>query len=294
MAKLKSNDIGVSDLQEYLDQESDFAFELKVLEKMTSLGFQADHGGTYKDPQKSILRQFDIRARKKLGYVFLNLAIECKQIRSNYPLLISRIPRSKEESYHDILLTIDRGRFRFNDDNRFDLDPDTKSFSVEDSDSIYPPSEQVGKSCAQVGRDNNGITGSDSEMFSKWSQAICSAEAMADEHHHDVPTDSIGWMYSIYLPVVVVPDNRLWVIDYKPDGMVDCEPRLVNSCSYFIGSTCSLGGKINSVSYRFSHLNFVTFSELDAFLNRLGNKEGPTNKDWFPRPKARQLFAPRE
>jgi len=39
-----------------------------------------------------------------------------------------------------------------------------------------------------------------------------------DDAFHAVPTDPEGWWLSIILPLVVVPEDRLWVVDYSDDA----------------------------------------------------------------------------
>jgi hypothetical protein len=51
-----------SDLQEFVENDSDFAFEMRVLVQLRALGFQCEHSGTYKDPITDKIRQFDIHA----------------------------------------------------------------------------------------------------------------------------------------------------------------------------------------------------------------------------------------
>lgn len=85
MAKLKDEKINVQDVNEYLEKYSDFSFEIKVLKKLVSLGFQCEHSGTYEDPTTKKTREFDIRAwkidqlGKKTTFRFC-LAVECKNL----------------------------------------------------------------------------------------------------------------------------------------------------------------------------------------------------------------------
>jgi len=169
MAKLKDETIGLDDLKEYLASASDFAFELEVLKTLRELGFECQHGGTYEDTQTSKLRQFDLCASIKLGYANLYLAVECKQIGANFPLLVLRVPRRAEESFHDTLLTIDRKRRRLPGSVAIPaMETRGEAIRVADRNSLYPRDEPVGKSCAQVGRDNNSnITGTDSDVFTR-------------------------------------------------------------------------------------------------------------------------------
>jgi hypothetical protein len=68
VARQKKNDpIDQADRIAYLEKVSDFAFELRCLERLTKLGFQCQHGGSYTDPVTNKTRQFDLRVQKSKG-----------------------------------------------------------------------------------------------------------------------------------------------------------------------------------------------------------------------------------
>lgn len=100
MAKLKNNQISLTDLLEYLNSYSDFSFELAVLKMLRENEVECEHGGHYQDPVTNKSREFDIRAIKTIEHFRVRMAIECKNIRENFPILISCIPRHTQESYH--------------------------------------------------------------------------------------------------------------------------------------------------------------------------------------------------
>ena len=62
MAKLKNEPISKSDILEYLESSSDFAFEVSVLKKLVALGFVCEHSGTYEDPVTGKTRELGIYA----------------------------------------------------------------------------------------------------------------------------------------------------------------------------------------------------------------------------------------
>ena len=64
MAKLKNDPIDSTDLVEFLDTSSDFAFELACVKRLSELGYRCQHGGSYVDPVTKKARQFDIRAQE--------------------------------------------------------------------------------------------------------------------------------------------------------------------------------------------------------------------------------------
>ena len=67
MAKLKTYPIGESDLIEFLESSSDFAFEQEIFKTLIDLDFKAQHSGTYSDPNTGLPREFDIRGTKWLS-----------------------------------------------------------------------------------------------------------------------------------------------------------------------------------------------------------------------------------
>ena len=102
MAKLKDCPISAEDLAEFARDDSNFAFEMQVLAQLLTSGFSCVHSGTYRDPVTSKMRQFDIRASMDRDRGTLSLAVECKNLRPNSPLLLSTVPRTDAEAFHDL------------------------------------------------------------------------------------------------------------------------------------------------------------------------------------------------
>jgi hypothetical protein len=92
-----------ADLINFLDTQSDFAFELKTLKILNENGFCCEHGGTYHDPVTRKPRQFDIRATKVWQDLCMQLAVECKNLSDSSPLLILCVPRSPAEAFHEVV-----------------------------------------------------------------------------------------------------------------------------------------------------------------------------------------------
>src|SRR5439155_5658078 len=108
MAQSKDQQIGAKELIEYLDTKSDFAFELRCLERLNQMGFSYHHGGSYVDPVTKKPRQFDIRVRKQSAKLRIRCADECKNLSPISPLLVMCAPRSLHESFHDLILSRDQ------------------------------------------------------------------------------------------------------------------------------------------------------------------------------------------
>lgn len=83
MAKLRDDEISLSDIEEYLKDSSDFGFEIRILKLLSGLGFTAQHGGIYQDPITNKNREFDIRAEKEFAGKKISIAVECKNLRRN-------------------------------------------------------------------------------------------------------------------------------------------------------------------------------------------------------------------
>ncbi len=285
MARLKEAEVSPKDLTEYLDTSSDFAFELKVQQQLVRHGFDCEHGGTYEDPISGKLRQFDLRARRKYGYARVALAVECKQLRPHFPLMVLRVPRRNEESFHEVLLIVDPEKHDI-DEAQSIMVPAfqryAKNLRVAPTQCLYEAKTPVGKSCTQVGRDANGaIVANSSEAFEKWSQAISSARGLVDYECADIPSNKEGWILSMVLPVMVVPDDRLWSADFDQDGKLVSGPDRTNRCPYLLNAVATGGDQLRSTSYTISHVEFVTTTGLDWLLDQFGGDRGP-NEALFP------------
>jgi hypothetical protein len=81
MAKPATAAITAQDLTEFMNTDSDFAFEMNVLRWLEDNGFECRHSGTYGDPVTGKLRQFDIRAEitSRSGNHTLALAVEMQE-----------------------------------------------------------------------------------------------------------------------------------------------------------------------------------------------------------------------
>ena len=85
MAKLKKDPITSQDLTDFVDADSDFGFEMRVLKRLRADRFTCSHAATYRDPITGKIRQYDIRALKDRGDLTLALSVECKNLRPNNP-----------------------------------------------------------------------------------------------------------------------------------------------------------------------------------------------------------------
>ena len=153
MAKLRSDAITSYDLLEFLAGYSDFGFEIQVLKQLREMGFNSQHGGSYDDPVTKKPREFDIRAFKRSGNRFLRLAVECKNLRPNFPLLVSCLPRSKDEAFHEVAWSFDpEHENRPNKSLPAAVAASSKPLRLRGVACLYKQDDYVGKDCNQVGR----------------------------------------------------------------------------------------------------------------------------------------------
>jgi hypothetical protein len=268
MPKLKSDPINKNDLIDYLDSYSDFSFELSVLKMLRDKDIKCEHGGSYEDPVTSKFREFDIRAMKSIGNYRLRLAIECKNIRENFPVLISCMPRRESESYQQIALVSDPN----SNDNPMGtpiFKSRAKTLSIIKEHSIYKPNEPVGKSTVQVGRAFDGtISANDGELYDKWSQSISSSVDLVSRMCWDGDDgDEKDFYLSSVIPIVVVPDGKLWSVFYDDDGNRVREPTPSERCSCFIDKKYDMGSKLTGTKFWISHIEVMTFNGLGSFVD---------------------------
>jgi hypothetical protein len=253
MRKLNATPITASDLGAFLNSDSDFAFEMRVLRWFEDNGFSCRHSGTYRDPVTGKLRQFDIRATTTTGTHTLALAIECKNLRQNCPLLISTVPRTGAEAFHSVIQCHRRPPHFF----------DVKRV---DGVGVYRANQPVGKATDQVGRDTGGqLLSNDDQTFDKVSQAVNGCMDLVERLSHEMS----DIQYRIIVPVLVVPTGTLWQVNYDSSGKIAIPPSQVQRSNLFLDhcwqSTTPFGLLLN---YRISHLEIVAFEGLSDAVDR--------------------------
>jgi hypothetical protein len=104
-------------------------------------------------------------------------------------------------------------------------------------------------------------------------QATSSAQDLIDHATYEAEETAESALFSVVIPVVVVPDSTLWVVDYDSDGKIVGRPRTVRRCSYYVGASYYGGDNLSGSSYHVSHLEFVTLSGLAELLDDLAGNE---------------------
>ena len=264
MAKLRNVDIDANDINEFLENHDDLALELFVLKKARDSGFNAIHGGFYTDPLTGKPRQYDVRASIGLHQRKIAFAIECKSLKSFYPLIISRMKRISAESYFQYIVSEGAKKNYSNQP----INP-ARIVTLEPNYSIYRVGEYVGKSTIQIGRNEQGdFTFGDSEVYDKWTQAINSAKDIIFASFPNVTGTEVP-IHTAIIPILVVPDKTLWVIDYADNGAVRVGPTQVDEAVYYIDKEYE--SPIGQ-PYKISHLHFYTKKGICALFNNIANK----------------------
>lgn len=267
MGKLKNIVISGTDICDFADSTSDFGFELRILAMLKALTVKCEHSGTYDDPVTQRPRQFDIRALLDFELYRVRLAIECKNLRENFPLVVFEVPRNEMESFHDLILSYQpqrNGSFVHSSV----MDSHGKKLRLRNKCSFYPPNEYVGKACSQVGRLlNDDLTGNDAEVYDKWYQAIHSAHDLVDRANEDWKTNDKKVCVTLVLPILVVPNDRLWRIKYQSDGMRDNNPERIDRATMYIDKFVASTDRLAGISASFSHLEIVTERGLANLCN---------------------------
>ena len=281
MRQILSQVITSDDLELYLNGASDFQFETEIIRSCLERGFHAEHAGTYVDPVTGKDRQFDIRARftkQQFGNqrCTLKLAVECKNLRTNFPLLVSCVPRRTQESYHDAILScVVRKKLSQNASEGCisvtNLVTEASEFRFTNG-SLFLPDEPVGKATVQVGRvkaqqGKPEFISNDDEVHDGWAQAVSSSHDLIKESVKECSLEEMGVIVTVVQPVLVVANDTLWTIKYDASGKKMDKPQRVQECHFYLGKRFPT--LVNGKDYRLSHLIICTKAGFDSLLNKI-------------------------
>jgi hypothetical protein len=257
-------EITQADITEYLVTQSDFDLELFVDRSLQERGMTTSHGGSYFDSITGKSRQYDVRAYAYIPpHCGIFFAIECKSLSMTFPLVVSRVPRPADDAYHELIRTW--GRKEAGEDFQ-------DAIRSNERMPLYRAGTPVGKKTVQVGReerkredDKRPFIASDGETFDKWSQALSSAEDLVQLTRQHRGENGSGNFYSVILPILVVSDNSLWVVDYSGTG--NNPPQQVQETTLFVDRTYNLQQGVLKVT----HLHIFTRSGFTDFLAQVGS-----------------------
>lgn len=262
MAKPDDTPIDAAAVTKYAQAYSDFSFEMSVLSLLDSLRLHCEHGGTYLDPAKEKPREFDIRATQSTGSYTTLFAVECKNIRPTNPLVVHAVPRRETDSFHQILV---KENVQF-DENLYRVQRKVAGLTLC---TVFPPrtryrtGDLVGKSLDQIAFQRDGsVAGKDGGVYDRFSQAINSSAALIQQA---MKTVRQGQMAATVIPVLVVPDDRLWVIPYDAQGRAGT-PTQTPHLSYLVRHGWEIDTGYGSMTFTISHVEIATMSALSKLF----------------------------
>jgi hypothetical protein len=186
----------------------------------------------------------------------MRLSAECKNITPDSPVVVCGRARVKKEAYHDVVVA-HGSRTSTTSRVRAGLD--------------YAEDGFVGKSVLRPESISDAKLkprSSDAEIYGKWSQAVASA--------HDLLREAIAsqsWLFTVVLPVVIVPEDALWTASYDFDGNLKSDPAPSTGCSFYIGHQYEMHDATRSTqAVTLSHIHCFTLPGFTAFLAKLGPK----------------------
>jgi len=261
------------DITKVIATES-FGHEMRVRRILLSYRreSQLQHGGGYRDAQTNKMREFDFRWLLQRYETVLSFAIECKSVSIDSPVIISGSKRAQREASHELVESRKSGLYRIGKSEAYlDVPAAGVIRNVVGYDSIYPPEDFVGRNVLQLKpgkKIGSYVSARDSELYEKWFQALASAVdlvagAMRYAERFDRPH-----VYTLILPIVVLPNDTLWRAEYSDDGELLKDPEKTDECELFVGRQIAppieLGDFVDS--YTFSHLHFFTAEGFTQFL----------------------------
>jgi hypothetical protein len=248
-------------IESVLDGRDDFDLELFAVRTLAGRGWIQHHGGVYNDPFLGKRRQYDVRARKRFRDRYhVSLAVECKSLSPDLPLVVSRVPRPPNDARHDVVKSWHE---------RGDI-----GFSVEPSEpghiGLYGVGQMVGKSLTRIGWDQRGKTLilSEGDLYDRWTQALSSAVELINLAA--APVELHRTVYTFVMPILLINDRALWVVDYTEDG-ARSRPEPTDEALYFADFDHVLPAR--QLIYHMSHLHIYTRTGFAAMLN---NYDSPT------------------
>jgi hypothetical protein len=253
MASRYSLPLSKPELEQFIRDESDFSFEMSVLSALRELGLQAEHAAVYTDPITNRLRTYDIRARWSDAHRWIRFAVECKNLKTNAPLLVHATPRSEAEAYRSVVTRSRIGGLVFQTAHR--------------ARGVYEPGEAVGRHTDQPMKDKSGaFKSSDAATFEKWLQAVSGCfDLLSEVVKGPLPSPQAHAI----LPILVVPAKTLWQVDYDERGTVKVAVRAVERTTIILRHAWSVNTGMANVTYDLSHLEIVTFPALRQRVKNL-------------------------
>ena len=272
MSNNNSNPITKKDIDEFIQSKSDFGFEIKVKRAISKLGIVPYHGGTYTDPVTQKTREYDFRFTFTQKHIHLHASVECKNISEYSPVLVSCLPRSEVESKLRFFLGtkehfLPAGNER---STNYQIGYDFYPFDYEQPPR-YPINRPCGKAVNQVSRSKNGkLNAGDADVFDSWSQAVSSIITYSQESQSIIDPDN-KYELHIFIPFVVIPDDRLWFITYNNLGKIVVSSQPTNNISVYINKLHKSNDPRRLPELLISHVEFMTLTGFNNFIQEINN-----------------------
>jgi hypothetical protein len=266
--------ITAADIRDLVSREDDFGHEMRVGHVMRGhLSGRIEHGWTYVDPVSEKPRQFDFRWRFQKDNTVLHLAVECKNLNSEVPLVVCGRERVGPEAFH-MLVESRSGTFSYRSaKGGIDRVVDGLSSITREArghESFYPPGDFVGKNLIRIRPDKpekgRYVVTSDADIYDKWSQALASAFDLTLAACNLSKSFGRSHVYSAILPIVVLPDEVLWTVTYDINGKIVGDASKTNGCQFYVGREVRFGETGFRQRFCFSHIHFFTLSGFALFL----------------------------
>lgn len=121
--------------------------------------------------------------------------------------------------------------------------------------------------------------GTDADVYDKWAQAINSSYDLVKISDTDWTHGPSREAFPSVVPILVVPNDMLWVVDYDSDGNRTSTPRRERRIPFYLDKQVSLESP--KVEFRISHLEIMTVEGLMCFVSEVQRTCGVFD-DIFP------------
>ncbi|MEY2467227.1 MAG: hypothetical protein QOD03_1748, partial [Verrucomicrobiota bacterium] len=270
--------ITAPDIQNVVLKEDDFGHEMRVGKIIRSVpGIRFEHGGTYTDPVTNKPRQFDFRCSLRKDDQELHMAVECKNLLSSVPMVMCGTDRRIEESFHDLIEARMNSVSPSRQKHVIYMDgASSATFRVSRENSVYPPNSFVCKSILRIKPNPNKsqsssdlfVSASDSDIYDSWAQAVSSSVELLQFACETARRYRRPKCYTAVLPIVVVPDSALWIVDYDENGLIRKAPQQVDSGELFIGREIQVSKEaMMAHQFEISHIHFFTLTGFSSFFS---------------------------
>lgn len=271
--ELSPDKITVDDIEDYLLEESDFGFELQIVKLLRNAESRLTHSGRYLDPFTKMPREFDIRCVvttlvRNVDFV-IALAVECKNVRENFPLVVHTVPVPSQELVLPVNYYCEHSDWVGGLDQYMKDQSISELVHIDGSAGPYQGVQFVGKSMTQVGRTKKEkeIQVSDSEMHGKWTQAVHSAAAWLESDARQYLGPNVDKAIISAIPIVVVPEGRLWEARYDDSGRNLGKPEQVCRVTQYIGLNAQASAH-GSTKVAYELFDIVTPSGLTELIGQ--------------------------